>query len=605
MWRLAQGWYGSDERLAAWGLTGATLALKLLQIGIALRINLWHRDAFNALEQRQGDALAGQAWVFLLLAGASVMTAVAQLYARQMLALRWRAWLVNRLQDRWLAGDGHWHLGMLPDGADNPDQRISENTRWATFMAADLVLGLVQSVLLFVSFAGILWSLSGPLSLPFVAAPVDLPGGLVLAAVVYAGVGSFLTWIVGRPLVGNHIRRNEAESDHRFALLRVRESGEAVAMMGGGAAEAVVLRRSFAHLLGVMGDLLRRERHLMWLGSGYGMVASALPLLLLGPGFVAGTVSLGVLMQATQAFGEVVHALSWLQEAWPRIADWRGHAERVVALEDSLDAADAVRAASGIVLIEGADAAGREVLAFAGLRLASPAGGVLVREASAEIRAGERVLIRGESGAGKSTLLRAALGLWPWGEGAIRTPERDAMLVLPQRPYLPLGTLAAALTYPGEPGRFTTPAMQAALVRCGLGALAGRLAEAARWDRVLSLGEQQRLGFARLVLHRPRWVLMDEATSALDEAAQAAMLFLVAEVLPGSAVVSVGHRPGLEAWHDRVLVMVRGAEGARLEAAGIAASNVAPQVPARKTSAQAHPVHHGKAISRVYPIKGN
>ena len=581
MLRLAQGWYASDERAMAWGLTLATLALKLLQIGIALRLNLWHRDAFNALEQRQGDALAGQAWLFLALAGASIATAVAQLYARQMLALRWRAWLVNRLQDRWLARDCHWHLGLLPGGADNPDQRISENTRWATVMTVDLVLGLVQSVLLFVSFAGILWSLSGPVSLPFADAPVAIPGSLVLAAIVYAFIGSSLTWIVGRPLVDIHIRRNQAESDHRFALLRVRESGEAVAMLGGGAVEAKGLRQSFGQVLAVMGDLLRRERHLMWLGSGYGMVAAALPLLLLAPSFVAGTVSLGTLMQATQAFAEVVVALSWLQEAWPRIADWRSHAERVVALEDSLEAAEAARAASGILLAAGPDAAGREVLAFEGVRLSCPAGGVMVREASAEIVAGERVLIQGESGAGKSLLLRAAMGLWPWGEGAIRTPERAAMLVLPQRPYLPLGALGAALAYPGGVEAFSPAAMQAALVRCGLGALVGRLGEVARWDAVLSLGEQQRLGFARLLLHRPRWVLMDEATSALDEAAQSAMLRLVAEALPDSAVVSVGHRPGLAAWHDRVLVMVRSAEGARLEegVGGVASASLS-KVPA-------------------------
>ncbi len=580
MWRLAQGWYGSDERGVAWGLTFATLALKLLQIGIALRLNLWHRDAFNALEHRRGDVLADQAWLFVLLAGASIAAAVAQLWARQMLALRWRAWLVQRLQGRWMTRDCHWHLGMLPDGADNPDQRISENTRWATALAIDLVLGLVQSVLLVASFAGILWNLSGAVSLPFVGGPVDLPGGLVLAAILYAGVGSFLTWLVGRPLVEIHIRRNQAESDHRFALLRVRESGEAVAMLGGGETEAAGLRHSFGQVLAVMGDLLRRDRHLMWLGSGYGMVAAALPLLLLGPGFVAGAVSLGVLMQATQAFAEVVAALSWLQEAWPRIADWRGHAERVVALEDSLDAAEAVRAGSRIALAEGPDAMGREVLAFEGLQLRSPAGGVLVRQASVVVRAGERVLIRGESGGGKSTLLRAAMGLWPWGEGSIRTPERAAMLVLPQRPYLPLGPLAAALAYPGGVEAFSPAAMQAAVVRCGLGALVGRLAEVARWDGVLSLGEQQRLGFARLLLHRPRWVLMDEATSALDEAAQAAMLRLVAEALPDSAVVSVGHRPGLEAWHDRVLVLVRGAEGARLQEAGGAALITASRGPA-------------------------
>lgn len=552
--RLARLWFASDEAAVAWSLAALTLALKLAQVGVQLRLNLWHRDAFDALQRQDGAAFAAQGPLFLGLAGASMALAVAQLWGRQEIALRWRHWLVRHLQDRWLAGATAWHLNHL-DAADNPDQRISENTRWATFLAVDLLAGLLQSLLMLGSFLGVLWTLSGTLMLP---GGIALPGWLVPAALLYAGAGAALTWALGRSLTPINIARNAAEAEHRFTLLRARENAEAIALTRGGPAEARGAAASFAEVVRVMREMLRAERHLMWIGSGYGLVAGVLPLLLLGPRYFAGAVTLGVLMQAAGAFVEVANALAWWQANWPRLADWRGHVERVMALEDSLDAAEAAAARPTI-----AWEAGAPVLALRGLGLRTPCGRPLVAEASAVIRPGERVLIRGESGLGKSTLLRAAAGLWPWGEGAVAAPA--GVMVLPQRPYLPLGTLAAALAHPLPPDRMDRAEMGAALARCGLAALAPRLGEAARWDRLLSVGEQQRLGFARLLLHGPAFVLLDEATSALDEAWQAAMmdLFDTAPELAGCALLSVGHRPGLEAWHERVLVLERGPEGGR------------------------------------------
>ncbi|WP_426957874.1 ABC transporter ATP-binding protein/permease [Muricoccus radiodurans] len=564
-WRLAKGYYAGEEKRSAWMLTAGVIGLTLLQIYIQVRFNLWNRDFFNALESRDRAAFFGQMGTFLILCIASMVVAVFQLYVRQLLQLNWRRWLVFRLQSRWLENSRHYQMNFLPGSADNPDQRISENTRWATAMAVDMAVGLFQSVVMLISFVGILWTLSGPLMVAFGSNEFEIPGYMVFAALIYAIIGSGLTYFIGRPMVEINQRRNAAESDHRFALIRLRESSEGVALIRGEADEERGLRKSFGHVVTVMKDLMRSERRLMWLTSAYGMIAGVFPILVASPRYFAGAITLGVLMQIGSAFGEVTRALNWFVDNFPRLADWRSHVERVVALEDSLNAAQVMEGETRINVIEGPLDDGSEVLAFNNLQIGQADGNVLVGEANAEIRAGEKVLIVGESGTGKSTLFRAISGVWPWGSGEIRVPPRDHMMFMPQRPYLPLGTLRAAIAYPAQSGRFPDAAVRAALERCGLAHLTDRLDEEERWDRVLSLGEQQRLAFARLILHKPRWVFMDEATAALDEDNQDAMMGLFSEELADSALVSIGHRPGLDAFHDRTLRLIRSPDGARLE----------------------------------------
>ncbi|MBV1799530.1 ABC transporter ATP-binding protein/permease [Siccirubricoccus sp. G192] len=563
-WRLARGYFTGDERWRARGLAAGVLVLTILQIGIQVRFNIWNRDFFNALETRDRSAFFGQMWFFLVLAAASMVTAVGQLYVRQMLQLDWRRWLVFQLQHRWLENGLHYQLNFLPDAADNPDQRMSENTRWATAMAVDMAVGLITSVLMLVSFVGILWTLSGPLHVAFGANEFDIPGYMVWAALLYAGIGSGFTWLIGRPMVEYNIRRNQAESDHRFALVRLRESSEGVALIRGEADEERGLQRAFNHVVTVMKDLMRSERHLMWLTSAYGMLLTVFPALVASPRFFAGAITLGVLMQISSAFYQVTSSLNWFVDNFPRLADWRSHVERVVELEETLESAQHIESDSVISVVEGPLPDGRDVLAFRDLQIAHADGNVVIDEATAEIQQGEKVLIVGESGSGKSTLFRAIAGLWPWGSGEIRIPPRAQMMFMPQRPYLPLGTLHAAITYPAPARKFSETAVIAALERCGLPHLASRLQEEERWDRILSLGEQQRLAFTRLLLHKPRWVFMDEATAALDEENQDVMMRLFPEELPESALLSIGHRPGLDAYHDRTLTLVRSAEGARL-----------------------------------------
>ncbi|MDB5371879.1 MAG: hypothetical protein JWP04_521 [Belnapia sp.] len=540
------------------------LGLTLLQIAIQVRFNIWNRDFFNALESRDRTAFFGQMGLFLGLTAASMVTAVFQLYVRQMLQLHWREWLVFRLQHRWLSQGRHYQINFLPDAADNPDQRISENTRWATAIAVDMAVGLVSAVLMLISFVGILWTLSGPLHVALGASEFDIPGYMVWAALLYAGIGSALTWVIGRPMVAANIRRNEAESDHRFALVRLRESSEGVALIGGEADEERGLKQAFGAVAKAMLDLMRSERRLMWLTSAYGMLLTVFPVLVASPRYFAGAITLGVLMQISSAFGQVTSSLNWFVDNFPRIADWRSHVARVVELEDTLDMADASEAETVITLNEAPQGDDRAILAFRDLQIAQADGTLVINDANAEIQPGERVLIVGESGSGKSTLFRAIAGLWPWGSGEIRIPPRSAMMFMPQRPYLPLGTLHAAVAYPMPARRFARPAVEAALTRCGLDHLIPRLEEEERWDRILSLGEQQRLAFTRLLLHRPAWVFMDEATAALDEANQDTMMRLFEAELAESALVSIGHRPGLDVYHDRTLTLTRGSDGAIL-----------------------------------------
>ena len=565
--RLASAYYASEEWRSAWAITAAVVGLTVFQIAVQVRLNIWNRDFFDALDKRDHDRFLWQMGVFAVLALAGTASAVLQLHARQTLQVWWRDWLVRHLQRRMLADSAHYRMQFVEGAADNPDQRIGENARWATATAVDLAVGLLNSALLLVSFVGILWTLSGPLAVAVAGKELEIPGYMVFAALFYAAVAAGATWFVGRRMPAINARRNEVEGDHRFALVRLRENSEGVAMIRGEADEERGLKRAFGRVTGVMQDLNRAERNLVGLSSAFAMVTMVFPILVASPRYFAGAITLGVLMQVGSAFGEVTKALNWFMDNYPRLADWTSHVDRVVELEDSLDASGCIDRRCALDIREAQGAGGEEAVSLQGVAVATPDGKPLVRRADAVIRPGERVLIQGESGTGKSTLFRALAGVWPWGTGRICVPDRATAMFLPQRPYLPLGTLRGALAYPAPAKDFDEKAMVAALKRCGLEACSERLDDEERWDRTLSLGEQQRLAFARALLHRPRWVFLDEATAALDEENQDAMMEMLRDELPDTAVISIGHRPGLERHHDRVLVLEASPEGAVLTAA--------------------------------------
>jgi putative ATP-binding cassette transporter len=565
---MAIPFFNSEERWMARLLGLGVIGLTLLQIGIAIRLNIWNRDFFNALEARDWKAFLSQMWLFALLCAAAMATAVYQVYLKQLLQLRWRRWLTSKLVNQWLTEARHYHLNFIGGGVDNPDQRIAENTKHASEMAVEFALGVLNSALTLVSFIGILWTLSGVLDIPLGTMDVKIPGYMVFAALLYAGVGSVLTYFVGRPIVSANIRQNTTEADYRFALVRLRENSEAVALIRGEADEEKGLSRHFGDVLSATMGLMRTQRRLMWLTSFYASVGMVYPTLVASPRFFAGAITLGVLMQITAAFGQVQTSLNWFVDNFPRLAEWRSHVERLLEFEEALDTTGESTSEAGevttIALSDRADGNGEQELVFRDLQITHADGSIVIGDANDKIRNGEKVLIVGPSGSGKSMLFRAIAGLWPWGAGEIALPDRDRMMFMPQRPYLPLGTLGAAITYPAAESKFPSGAIAAALERCGLKHLIPRLDEKERWDHVLSVGEQQRLAFARLLLHRPDWVFMDEATSALDEDMQTSLMSLFTNELADATLVSIAHRPGLDAFHDRTLTLVDAVGGARL-----------------------------------------
>jgi putative ATP-binding cassette transporter len=420
---------------------------------------------------------------------------------------------------------------------------------------------MLNSFLLLVSFIGVLWGLSSNASFIIQGREVVIPGYMVWVAIGYAGLGSGLTWLVGRPLIGLNTERYAREADLRFALVRVNESAESVALYNGEPDERRGAEQVLDRVLHATRKLSGALARLTWITSSYGWLAIVVPIVAAAPGYMNGTLSFGELMMVVGAFNQVQTALRYFVDNFPKIADWRSAVLRVATFHQAATGLDQVlEEAKRIDLAPHPDG----WLSFENVSVAMADGSMIIEDATAVIRPGERVLIMGASGSGKSTLFRAIAGLWPWGSGAIRTPKPEQIMFLPQKPYLPLGPLRSALSYPASPGTFSDEVVKAALARCGLQEFEGDLDRDERWDRSLSLGQQQRVAFARILLHKPRWVFMDEATSALDDDNQASMLGLFDNELAGASVLSIGHRPGLEEFHTRTLHIRKTEQGAVL-----------------------------------------
>src|SRR5262245_34273300 len=552
-WRLLVPYWQSDERWRAYGLLAIIVALNLAAVYVLVLLNAWNRAFYDSLQQRDAAAFATQLGRFCFLAAAFIVAAVYRQYLTQMLEMRWRRWLTHHFLHAWLDDGAYYRLERTARETDNPDQRIAEDLRALAGGTLGLATGLLNAVVTLVSFVGILSSLSGSLTIPFGSGGLTIPAYLVWAAVLYAVVGSILTHRIGRPLVSLHASQQRREADFRFGLVRLRETAEEVALYRGEALEQRGLRMRFAGIVDNWWALLRAQKRLTWFTTGYGQAASVFPILVAAPRYFAGAIQLGELMQIASAFGRVQDALSWFVDSYGQLAEWRASVARVLAFAESTRVASA-GAALGVGIRT--DDRCPDEIALAGVDLDAPAGAPLLRNVSTVIRRGERVLLAGPSGSGKSTIFRAIAGLWPYGDGEIRRPDAADMLFLPQRPYLPIGSLRQAVAYPSDPASVGDAAIVAALRRCRLDKLVERLDEEQHWAQVLSPGEQQLLAIARALLHAPRWLFLDEATSALDQSTEEHVYRELGRKLPYTTIVSIAHRPGVAAYHDRHLVLV-------------------------------------------------
>ncbi len=540
------------------------VVLGAANVGVALWLNIWNRDFFNALEKRDLAELFKLLWILAAIVGSAGVGVAIQLHVKRRLQINWRSWLSGVTVLRWLHSGRQYQLGLLAEEVDNPDGRIAEDIRVSTEYAVEFAQSILQCVLQLVTFLSVLWVLSGELPIRLAGFSFVLPGYMVWCAVAYALVGSLLTYALGRGLIHAGNVRQSREADFRSGLTRAREHSEGIALMKGEADERERLRSSLFDLRSAWHVQTRGQGNLSLLTSSLAYLAPIVPLVVALPRYLAGEIQLGGLMQTAQAFSSVQWALSWLIDNFPKFAEWRASTDRVVQLHVALLDLEESAATLDDARIVVHPAGETDSLIMRELGLARPDGGMLVAEAEIEIKRPERVLIRGQSGSGKSTIMRAVAGVWPWGKGAIHLPT-GAITFMPQKPYFPLGTLRDVMLYPKVPEGITDETLNDMLHKVGLDHLRDRLDEIERWDHILSGGEQQRVAFARVLIHKPDWIFMDEATSALDETGQENVMNLLIEELPETSIVSIGHRPGLEAFHTRELTLVPGKEGARLK----------------------------------------
>lgn len=560
-WFLARPYFRSEEKWSARLLLGVIILLNLSLVGMDVVLNFWNGAFYDSLQNKDWRAFVDLLFLyhrgkdggfmpgFSAVATIYIIVAVYRTYLNQWLQIRWRRWLTRVFINDWLADRAYYRISLTTSasglGTDNPDQRIAEDLRSFVGDTLSLGLDLLSNVVSLISFVGILWSLSGSIHL----LGLTIGGYMVWIALIYAIIGTWLTHLVGRPLATLSFRQQRFEADFRFSLVRLRENVEGIALYGGEDDEHAALLTRFSAVVMNWWAIMQRTKLLNALTSGYQQIAVVFPIIVAAPRYFAGQIPLGGLTRTASAFGQVQGAMSWFVSAYASLAAWSATVERLASFQRSIESARA-QAGRGITIAEtpGSETPGGG-LELRHLRLALPNGKVLIEEDAYRFLRGESVVISGRSGLGKSTLFRAIAGIWPFGAGEITRPN-GRYLFLPQRPYLPLGSLRHVVSYPAASG-FSDDAIAAALRKSGLGALVERLGEEHDWSLLLSGGEQQRLAIARALLIRPDWLFLDEATSNLDPEAEAELYQCLKQDLPMTTVISIAHSPGVAAFHDR------------------------------------------------------
>ena len=548
-WHLFRGYWNSEHKWRARGLLAFVIGLNFASVYLLVRINSWYNEFYNALQQYAQESFWPLVGEFTALAFLYIIIAVYAIYLRQMLQIRWRTWMTDRYLAGWMQHQVYYRLQVLGSDTDNPDQRISEDINQFVTLTLQLLLGFLKQLTTLGAFGVVLWNLSGAFTVPLGSHEFVVYGYMFWFSLVYSILGTVGAHLVGRRLIGLNFDQQRYEADFRFNMMRVRENSESVAFYRGEDAENVGFKERFAHVISNYWQLMRQTKLLNFYVNGYAQLAIIVPLVLAAPRYFGGEMALGGLMQTVSAFGRVQDALSYFVESYDTIAQLAAVIRRLSTFTEHMEQAQALE--DGVAHEQSA-AGGESALALSDLDVALPDGRQLMQDCTVTLPAGSRVLVTGASGAGKSTLLRTLAGIWPYGSGQVTIGQGSRALFLPQRPYLPLGSLRRALAYPRTTAG-TDEELAAALRDVGLDRLVGDLDRIDDWSRILSLGEQQRLAFARVLLVKPQWVFLDEATSALDEPREQEMYELLKKRLPGLSIVSVGHRSTLFAQHEEEL----------------------------------------------------
>jgi len=555
VWRIAAPYFSSEDKWAGRGLLAAVVSIELSLVAIDVLLNQWNARFYNALQERNWESFVREIGIFSLLAACFIALAVYQLYLNQWLQIRWRRWLTSHYLGEWLQGPNHYRMQLQGDAADNPDQRVSDDVKLFVERTLDIGLQLLSSAVTLASFVVILWGLSEAAPLHLFGKEYPIPGYLVWGAVMYAVFGTALTQWIGSPLIRLDFNQQRYEANFRFNLVRVRENSEQIALLQGESAERARLWDRFDNVVENWYGIMSRTKRLTAFTASYSQAAVIFPYILAAPAYFADKIQLGGLTQTASAFGSVQRALSVFVTIYRTLAEWRAVVARLDGFEMSIASATTLASSPDSIGMVSSD--GGKAIDLRKLMVNLPNGKPLVAADGLGLRAGERTLVTGPSGSGKSTLFRAMAGIWPFGNGSIAVPANASLMMLPQRPYFPIGSLHAAIVYPGETESFNPDRVRDVLAMVGLPQLGPRLEEEGHWNRMLSLGEQQRLGLARALLHKPDYLFLDEATASLDEPSEADLYALLTGKLPQTTIVSIGHRSTLEAFHQRNITMVR------------------------------------------------
>ncbi len=559
VWYLTKSYWQSEEKKKAFFLLACIIAITLGIVFMLVQLNTWNNSFYSALQNYETDKIFAELIHFSWLAAIYIILAVYSYYLQQTLVLNWRRWLTTRFIDIWLQNKTYYNLQMFGKDTDNPDQRISEDVRQFVEMTLSFTIGILKAFCTFASFVVILYQLSGPLTFSFAGQTWTINGYMLWASLIYSVIGTYITHKLGHKLVKLNFVQQRYEADFRFSMMRLRESAESVAFYEGEGQEGKVFKQRFKQLLDNFWQLVNKQKQLVFLTSGYSQVAIIFPFVVAMNRYLAKQISLGGLMQVASAFGRVQDSLSYFVDMYSSIAQWQAVVMRLTYFGRHMHEVSQQTQHLQVQRFAAADA-----VVLENMQINLPDGSKLLGGINLTLQPGHNVLIKGVSGCGKSTLLRAVSGIWPFVEGKISLPERSKLMFIPQKPYLPLGTLREALNYPGNKP-CTDEELVFLLELCQISYLKDKLSVEADWSHVLSVGEQQRLAFARAHLQQPTWLFLDEATSALDEETEAAMYSLLAERLPQTTVVSVGHRSTLNKYHELVLYIDKATQGVTLE----------------------------------------